>query len=440
MSPPDLPADAPILNVLQPLRINLLPVPGEKADQVLAHHRQRFLCFRVTQKPLLAQSRFDRDAGSFAEADCILIRLFLSQQTSLGQQLRRLLPRLEAIQSVELRHGRTIDPTIRMQHIEHRQSVTLADLEVHFVVCRRHLQNAGPKFRIDRFIANDRELRARQRAPDMFSDQIAIARVVRRDGNGNVGHDRLRPGGGDFEKASRFLDQFVAHIIENALLFRRDHFLIRERGLRRRIPVDHAPSPIDQPLRVKIDENLTHRAHVLRVKGVAQPRPIARTTKPLQLLDNDAAVFILPLQDPAEKFLPADLLPSFFFRFPNVFFHRGLRRDARVIGPRQPQHFMAQHARAPGQNILDGVVQDVPEREHAGDVRRRNDDGECRLGRTRVRMKIAAFEPVLIPLRFDGGGVVSFWQFGHGEQSSGRERRLQNENPAACVKLLGRRR
>ena len=36
-------------------------------------------------------------------------------------------------------------------------------------------------------------------------------------------------------------------------------------------------------------------------------------------------------------------------------------------------------------NVLDGVVEGVPHREHARDVRRRDDDGIRRLGRLRVR-------------------------------------------------------
>ena len=37
-----------------------------------------------------------------------------------------------------------------MQDIDHRQVVALADLEIDFVVRRRHLQHAGAEFRIDR--------------------------------------------------------------------------------------------------------------------------------------------------------------------------------------------------------------------------------------------------------------------------------------------------
>ena len=77
MAPPNLTADAPVLNVLQPLRVNLFPMRGKETNQVIAHHRERFLRFRITQKPLLAQSRLDRNVAAIAEADVVFVRLGL---------------------------------------------------------------------------------------------------------------------------------------------------------------------------------------------------------------------------------------------------------------------------------------------------------------------------------------------------------------------------
>ena len=74
MTPPNLPADTPILNVLEPLSIDLLPMRWKEADQMLADDAERFLGFRITQKPLLAQTRLDRNAGALAEPDCTLAR------------------------------------------------------------------------------------------------------------------------------------------------------------------------------------------------------------------------------------------------------------------------------------------------------------------------------------------------------------------------------
>jgi len=79
--------------------------------------------------------------------------------------------------------------------------------------------------------------------------------------------------------------------------------------------------------------------------------------------------------------------------------------------PGQPEHFLAVHARLAGEDVLDGVVQDVAHREHAGDIRRRDDDG-IRRARGRDARRIGdeelLVEPVLIPLRFDRLRFVGF--------------------------------
>src|SRR5205807_2072035 len=104
MAPPNLAADAPVLNVLQPLRVNLLPMHGKKPNEMIAHDSERFFGFRITQKPLLAQARLDRDFAPLAEADVVFIRLGFREQSLLLQHLRRFLARLEPIESIQLRY------------------------------------------------------------------------------------------------------------------------------------------------------------------------------------------------------------------------------------------------------------------------------------------------------------------------------------------------
>src|SRR5206468_2568774 len=99
VSPPYLATDAPILNVLQPLRVNFFPMRWEEADEMVAHDGERFLRFRVTQKPLLANARLDRYLTAFAETDVVFIRLGFREQFVLREQVRRFLARIQAIQA-----------------------------------------------------------------------------------------------------------------------------------------------------------------------------------------------------------------------------------------------------------------------------------------------------------------------------------------------------
>ncbi len=85
MPPPNLAADAPVLNVFQPLRVNFFPMRGKEADEMIAHDAERFFRLRITQKPLLADARFDRDFAALTKADVVLVRLNFRKQSPFFQ-------------------------------------------------------------------------------------------------------------------------------------------------------------------------------------------------------------------------------------------------------------------------------------------------------------------------------------------------------------------
>ena len=131
MAPPKLPADAPILNVFQPMLIDVFPTLRAKTDRAFwPNRRARFLHLRILQKPLLAQPRLDWDPGAFAETDGALVRLFFGQQPALGQQFGRFLARDETIQPIKFRNIGAIDRAIGMKNVDDRQVVALANLEI----------------------------------------------------------------------------------------------------------------------------------------------------------------------------------------------------------------------------------------------------------------------------------------------------------------------
>src|SRR4051812_47345665 len=125
----------------------------------------------------------------------------------------------------------------------------------------------------------------------------------------DVGHDRLRARRRHFEITSRFLDQLVADIVERALLWGRNYFLVREGSKRDWIPVHHPPSAVNQSFLIEIDESSLDRPRVLRVHRKTLARPVAGTAQSFQLLDDDAAVFFLPLPDPSNELVTTEIVP-----------------------------------------------------------------------------------------------------------------------------------
>ena len=81
MSPPHLPADAPVADVLQPLRVNFFPMQGKEADEMIAHNGERFFRFGITQEPLLADAGLDRHIAAIAESNIVFIRLAFGQRS-----------------------------------------------------------------------------------------------------------------------------------------------------------------------------------------------------------------------------------------------------------------------------------------------------------------------------------------------------------------------
>ena len=74
--------------------------------------------------------------------------------------------------------------------------------------------------------------------------------------------------------------------------------------------------------------------------------------------------------------IAAEVVTRDAFILAQPLFDRGLGADPGVIHSRQPKHFKSVHPRAPRQNILNRIIQNVAEGEHAGDVRRRHHDRE----------------------------------------------------------------
>ena len=333
----------------------------------------------------------------------------------------RLFPRGETVETREVRAGLGGHAAVGREHVDDRQLVAQADFKVRLVVRRRHLQHTGAEVERDVIVRDDRDAALllwhfeRQRAIDVLADEMRVARVVRVHGHGGVRGDRLRARGGDGQKSAGLLRDLDAEVIHEALLLLHEHLFVRERGERGGAPVHHAFAAVDEALLVEVHEHARHAARVVLVHREPRARPVARSAERAELLQNDAAVFFLPLPDFADERLAAEVVAMLHHAFLSQrFLHDILRRDARVVGARQPQHFVPRHARATGEDVLNRVVQHMPEREHAGDIRRRDDDGIRGLRRSRVGGEAAVLLPKGIPLRLNGGGLVGFRNLRHG--------------------------
>jgi len=85
-----------------------------------------------------------------------------------------------------------------------------------------------------------------------------------------------------------------------------------------------------------------------------------------------------------------------------------------VIGSRKPKDFATEEASASGEDILDGIIENVAKGEDAGDVGWRNDDGVARFLGIWVGPVVVTFVPLAVETVFDLSGFVGRSEFRHG--------------------------
>src|SRR3981081_2020762 len=123
--------------------------------------------------------------------------------------------------------------------------MALTNIKIGFVMRGRDLQDTRSEFDIDCIVSDNRDLRRRKRAPAMFADPLPVARIIWVHSNTCITHQRLRPGGSDFEKGAWRLDYLITDIIKRSLSRHRDDFFIRQSRLIERVPIDHPLPAID---------------------------------------------------------------------------------------------------------------------------------------------------------------------------------------------------
>ena len=199
--------------------------------------------------------------------------------------------------------------------------------------------------------------------------------------HGRIAQHGLRPRGGDRHVrrlAGLRIDHRIPEVPEVALDLFVEHLVVADRRLQERVPVDQPLAAIDQPLAEQVEERAAHRAGADVVQRESGPPPIAAAAHLLQLAQDAALVLFLPLPDPPDQLFAAQVVARQVLLFLQPPLDDRLRGDAGVVRARHPQRLEALHAFHADQDVLQGVVQGVPQVQRTGDVGRRDHDRERR--------------------------------------------------------------
>ena len=195
MPPPQLPRNAPVVDVVHPVQINLLVVFRNNRDLAVLDHLNRPIGQRLDlDEPLCRKPRFYNGSATIALADRDGVVLLADQKVLRAQVFEHTLARGIAAQS-RVRAGVLVHVSVLVHDVDLRQVVPQASLKVVGIVRRRHLHRAGPELRVRQFVGDDRNLPIHQRQQNFLPVQMLVAFVLLVHRDRRIAQHRLGTGG-----------------------------------------------------------------------------------------------------------------------------------------------------------------------------------------------------------------------------------------------------
>ena len=290
MSPPQLSADAPILNVGQPVFVGVFVLCRIETN-VIFHDGREGEIGKVlhAEIPLHAKARFYGSVGVALRVTHFIVVVFYFFEEAGGSQiLCDLFANGHSVLSY-VHAGRFRQGSVGIEDINRFKIVLLAEHVVVGVVSGRDFQATGSKFNIDIAVFDHGDDAIHKRDAYFLSLQPAILRVFGVNAHRSVAHDGFGAGCGHNGVASFLIavDDFafcagagavivhnvVFEIVEFAFLFAINDLFVGKCSLGFGIPVDHTEATIDKSLVEEVNKDFDHAfaAFFVHRKGCAVP-------------------------------------------------------------------------------------------------------------------------------------------------------------------------
>ena len=398
------------MNVFEPVQVNLVKSFRNKCKLAVLDRLDRRLSHLLhSDEPLLLDHRLYRCVAAVMGTDSMGMRNDLDKETKLLKIPNDLLTGVIAVHSrvlsAEIVHGSVI-----VQNIDLLQLVTLSDLKVVRVMCRRNLYAACSEFHVDIFIGDYRNLTVCERQDQHLADDVLISFIIRIHGDSCIAEHGLRSCGGDLNKSAFLADYRIIDMPEETVLVFVLDLCIGNRCLADRAPVDDLGSLINVALIVEALENFQNRVGTAFIHCEALSVPVSGTAKLLKLADDSCSVLFSPGPTMLQEFFSSDFI-LFDSLAAQMIDDLDFRCDCSVIGSGLPESLIALHSLPTDQNILHRVVKRMAHMQLAGNVWRRHDDRERLLIRIHFGVEVTAIQPLLVQPVFQALRVVSLSEF-----------------------------
>ena len=278
MPPPQLSGNAPVLDVLHPVVIDLREAFGNEFDLVFHHRVDGGLCERLHfHKPLFGNDGFHGRMAAVAMPHVVGVRLYFHQEALFlkirDDFLSRLVPVQPRIGTRPLVHGAVV-----VHHADDFEGMSFAHFEVVRVVRGRDFHAARTEFHVHILVRDDGYFPVRQGEFQRLADKTGIPFVVGVYRHGGIPEHRFRSGGGHHH-IPLAVRGGIAKVPEGPRFFGVFHFRVGERGLAAGAPVDDAVPLIDESFVVKIDKHFPNGAGTFFVHREGLAGPIARSAQ-----------------------------------------------------------------------------------------------------------------------------------------------------------------
>ena len=304
MSPPKLPADAPVLDVIHPVAVGVFVFLRIEANGIVFHRlgSRSGQLFHL-QKPLHGELRLNGFVGPLRESYLVGVGLRFIHQSG-GLQILFNLGAYGKTIHAGIHCPMFIQRAVGIKDIDGGEVIFLSQHIVVHVVCRGYLQAAGTEFDVHILIFDYRYHSVDQGHDYFFPFQMGILRIVRVDAHRRIAHDGFGSRGSHHSIGTCWIAfNLITEIVKLSMYLLVDHLLIRQCRKCLRVPVDHPHTPVYQSFFIQIAKHFQHTLRTDLVHGEGRSVPVACCTQLLQLLQNDAAVLVCPVPCILQKLL-----------------------------------------------------------------------------------------------------------------------------------------
>ena len=285
-----------------------------------------------------------------------------------------------------------------IQNPDHLQIVPQAHLKVVGVMGRGHLHAAGAEFHLGVAVRHHRDFLTHQRQNHSLTHNALVPLVCGVNADAGVAQHGLRAGGGHNHFPGA-IGQGVADVPQVAGLILVLHLGVRQRRHAVGAPVDDPAALVNEALFIQGDKYLPDRLGAALIHSKPGTGPVARGAQLLLLLHNPVAVLPLPVPDPLQELLPAQVIPGQAF-FPQLLLHLDLSRNAGMIHARHPQGIVALHPLEANERVLQGRIHRVSHMQLARHIGGRHHNGEGLLALVLLCVEVSAGFPHLVDAAF----------------------------------------